>query len=151
MNHKPDSVTKTQGFGVAICLETTLQPVSVQSTRSIGRAALLLFDFAPDEVCLLYFGKPKYSMPVLLPIPRWALTPPFHPYLLIWASPNQSGILSVALSVRKPFPVSCPGVTRHLALRSPDFPPCSSTCQGTGHDGSLVHRNSNSKTMNGQP
>ena len=57
MNHKPDSVTKTQGFGAAICLETVLQPVSVQSTRSIGRAILLLFDFAPEEVYRFGFAE----------------------------------------------------------------------------------------------
>ncbi len=34
-------------------------------------------------------------MPVLLPEPRWALTPPLHPYLL------PGGIFSVALSVGK--------------------------------------------------
>ena len=73
MNHKPGSVTKSQRLLVlefpdsrklqhrlkptltAICLEPALQPASLQSTRSIGRAALLLLDFAPDVVCLLYF------------------------------------------------------------------------------------------------
>ncbi|GHV78536.1 hypothetical protein AGMMS49944_03270 [Spirochaetia bacterium] len=41
-------------------------------------------------------------MPVTLPPPRWALTPPFHPYReLIQASPNKflGGLFSVALSV----------------------------------------------------
>ena len=46
MNHKPGSVL------TAICLEPALQQVSMQPTRSIGRAVLLLLDFAPDEVCL---------------------------------------------------------------------------------------------------
>jgi len=36
----------------AICLGPALRPFSLQPTRSIGRAALLLLDFAPDEVCL---------------------------------------------------------------------------------------------------
>jgi len=83
----------------------------MQSTRSIGRAALLLLDFAPDEAC----------QPVLLPVPWWAFTPPFHPYRFWQAKPG--GIFSVALSVEKPFPALRPGVTRHHALRSPDFPP----------------------------
>jgi len=43
---------------------------------------------------------------------RWSLTPPFHPY------PFQGGLFLW------PDPVDCstPGVTRHLALRSADFP-----------------------------
>ena len=45
------------------------------------------------------------AMRELLPAPRWALTPPFHPY----CGRNHSGLFSVALSVRFP----CPGVTRH--------------------------------------
>ena len=47
VNHKPGSV-----LNAAIYLGTALQPASVQPTRSIiGRAVLLLLDFAPDEVC----------------------------------------------------------------------------------------------------
>jgi hypothetical protein len=34
-----------------------------------------------------------FTMPFVLPRPRWALTPPFHPYLL------RGGLFSVALSV----------------------------------------------------
>jgi hypothetical protein len=45
------------------------------------------------------------AMRGLLPAPRWALTPPFHPY----PDQNRGGLFSVALSVRLP----CPGVTRH--------------------------------------
>jgi len=46
---------------------------------------------------------------------RWALTSPFHPYL----QKTGGGLLSVALSLGLP----PPGVTRHPALRSSDFPP----------------------------
>jgi hypothetical protein len=53
----------------------------------------------------------------MLPPARCALTAPFHPYLP--AEADIGGLLSVALSVgSRP-----PGVTWHLALRSPDFPP----------------------------
>ncbi len=45
------------------------------------------------------------AMRPLLPAARWALTPPFHPYLLR----RTGGIISVALSVGLPRP----GVTRH--------------------------------------
>jgi len=36
--------------------------------------------------------------------------------------PEKGGFLSAALSVEKPFPAPRPGITRHHALRSPDFP-----------------------------
>jgi len=73
MNHKPGSVLKSRGLFslAAIYLEPALRTASMQSTRGIGRAALPLLDFAPDEVC---------RFPTALPLPRWALTPPFHPY-----------------------------------------------------------------------
>jgi len=50
------------------------------------------------------------AVPVRLPVPRWALTPPFHPYLRSPARPcAEGGLFSVALSVGLPRP----GVTRH--------------------------------------
>ncbi|QFS83621.1 hypothetical protein FIU97_12680 [Roseivivax sp. THAF40] len=49
------------------------------------------------------------AMRVRLPVPRWALTPPFHPGRRF----PGGGLFSVALSVRLP----CPGVTRHRCLR----------------------------------
>jgi hypothetical protein len=57
----------------------------------------------------------------MLPPARCALTAPFHPYLPRPACTchDIGGLLSVALSVgSRP-----PGVTWHLALWSPDFPP----------------------------
>jgi len=49
------------------------------------------------------------------PLGRWALTPPFHPYPRHEAT---GGLFSVALSIGS----RRPGVTRHPALRSSDFP-----------------------------
>jgi hypothetical protein len=86
----------------------------------------------------------RLAMPRLLPDARWALTPPFHPYRIA-SSPCGSSAISrerlTALSGRSavyfllrylslrssPTPkgrqkTQCPGVTRHHALRSPDFP-----------------------------
>ena len=57
----------------------------------------------------------------MLPPARCALTAPFHPYLPspVCTSHDIGGLLSVALSVgSRP-----PGITWHLALWSPDFPP----------------------------
>ncbi len=45
------------------------------------------------------------ALPVRLPVPRCALTAPFHPY----PCRNKGGLFSVALSLRLPWP----GVTRH--------------------------------------
>ena len=61
------------------------------------------------------------AMPVRLPVPRWALTPPFHPY-----PDMQGGLFSVALSVRLP----CPGVTRHRCSKESGL---SSTRARRGH------------------
>ncbi|EKX55622.1 hypothetical protein D516_4104 [Rhodobacter sp. AKP1] len=47
------------------------------------------------------------AMPVLLPVPRWALTPPFHP--CPGPEGRWGGLFSVALSLGLPRP----GVTRH--------------------------------------
>ena len=76
MNHKPGSVTKSlrlfvlefykvklqdrlpkEPFPTAIYLGQTLQSASVQSTRGIGRAALPLLDFAPNEAYRIFFSK----------------------------------------------------------------------------------------------
>jgi len=51
MNHKPGSVANYWSQRTAIYLGMPLRTSSLQSTRSIGRAILLLLDFAPDEVC----------------------------------------------------------------------------------------------------
>jgi len=67
---------------------------------------------SPLYAVLLRVG---FAMPLALPSARWALTPPFHPY-----GPRRArGLFSVALSSRFP----SPGVTRHPALWSSDFPP----------------------------
>jgi len=70
-----------------------------------------------QPTCCLILLLTRFTLPVLLPVPRWALTPPFHPYLL------PGGIFSVALSIA----LQLPGVTRRHVLWSPDFPP------GDGH------------------
>ena len=58
----------------------------------------------------------RFAMRQMLPFDRWALTPPFHPYLFY-----KGGLFSVALSVRSFYtsPLIC---MRRDALRCPDFP-----------------------------
>ena len=66
----------------------------------------------PHRFRLSCFGWGLQGPETLLPR-RWALTPPFHPYQeRAWRS------ISVALSLESP----PPAVSRHPALRSPDFP-----------------------------
>jgi hypothetical protein len=52
---------------------------------------------------------------MMLPSLRWALTPPFHPYLAV----TGRFVFCCAVCPR----LRVPGITRHHALRSPDFPP----------------------------
>ena len=56
-----------------------------------------------------------FTMPPLLPVARWALTPPFHPYPGWILRSCRGGLLSVALSLRSP----SPGVTRHRVPMEP--------------------------------
>ena len=90
-----------------------------QPTRRLGRAALhgdaLAARRTPAYVALLPMG---FAVPPALPRARWALTPPFHPYRRARRA-DGGGLFSVALS--SAFPP--PGVTRHRALWSSDFPP----------------------------
>src|SRR6185437_1641489 len=72
-----------------------------------GNAMVPLFGLAPGGV----------FRAGLLPDSRCALAAPFHPCHAHLAMPF-GGLLSVALSVGS----RRPGVTWHLALRSPDFP-----------------------------
>ena len=85
MNHKPGSVPAFQ-LVTAIYLESALRPTFAQSTRSIGRAALLLLDFAPDEVC-----RNRYCC-------QYRGGPLPHPFTLTQHQ-TPGGLLSVALSV----------------------------------------------------
>ena len=67
---------------------------------------------ADNPICCLVLLLTRFSLPMMLPPSRWALTPPFHPYR------GCGGIFSVALSVALPLP----DVIRRHVLRSPDFP-----------------------------
>ena len=69
---------------------------------------------SPPYAALLRVG---FAVPPPLPGARWALTPPFHPYRVVHRR-RRGGLFSVALSSRSP----SPGVTRHPALWSSDFP-----------------------------
>jgi len=93
----------------------------------------------PSYLALLHAG---FAVPPMSPPERWALTPPFHPYLCgAQTGPREvlplagrrgafltGGLFSVALSVAEAFLLQPPDVIRRVALtvpkrRSPDFPP----------------------------
>jgi len=67
----------------------------------------------PDLAAYLALHQLGVAVPPLLPGTRWALTPPFHPYLAL----RQGGLFSVALSVA----LRRPGVTWQLALGARTF------------------------------
>ena len=88
---------RTRALNVAaIHLGKALPPSSCNLPGHSGRKGLLWFPKArcPYSV-LLPAG---FAMPPALPHARWALTPPFHPYL------NSGGSISVALSLGSPPP-----------------------------------------------
>ncbi len=102
----------------------------------------------PSYLVLHHAG---FAVPAPLLAPRWALTPPFHPYLRCVPSKDipkvflraitgirpAGGIFSVALSVTRSLRTASPGVTRRVAQSCsygsaetvhalqwcPDFPP----------------------------
>jgi len=59
-----------------------------------------------------------FTLPLLLPAARCALTAPFHPYRHVPIGTKSGGMFSVALAVGS----RLPGVTWHSVLWSPDFP-----------------------------
>jgi hypothetical protein len=72
----------------------------------------------------------RFAVPERLPVPRWALAPPFHPYLpwvspgkavcFLWHCLSRNAVNGHPCGDRSHEP--CPGVTRHHTLWSPDFP-----------------------------
>ena len=67
----------------------------------------------PDLAAYLALLPLGVAVPSLLPGTRWALTPPFHPYLVL----RRGGLFSVALSVA----LRRPGVTWQRALGARTF------------------------------
>ena len=70
-------------------------------------------DYRPDKPIQSALLRMGFTWHKALPQCRWALTPPFHPYLS-----SDKRFISVALSLESP----PPGFLRHPVLRSSDFP-----------------------------
>jgi hypothetical protein len=101
----------SSGTNVTVCLKQPTQIAREPRVAALTAAPISIWPCSPVG----------FSLPRLLPNARCALTAPFHPYLMqpkprrVWET---GGIFSVALSVGS----RLPGVTWHVALRSPDFP-----------------------------
>jgi hypothetical protein len=109
-------------------------PRLAQPTRMAGPETVLEFPPRHPYSVLLPVG---FALPFPLPATRWALTPPFHPYLAgmpaLVREPGcrRGGLLSVALSLGSPPPVvdrhrvsmepglSSPAAFRRLRVRPP--------------------------------
>ena len=79
----------------------------------------------------LIFQPIRFALPSASLRRRWALTPPFHPFLC-WGTRqvlaiSKGGLFSVALAVPRPSPVKALPVRKYGALCCPDFPPCLKT------------------------
>ena len=70
---KPGSVVERHSSGMDVATHL------VRPTRRLGRVNPRRLRGAPAYLVLLPGG---FAVPVLLPVRRWALTPPFHPCLI---------------------------------------------------------------------
>ena len=109
---KPGSVPRKRGGD-----HSSGMPVArhlVQPTRTAFRKQNSPLPCKQDGTCRSYLVllPVGFTVPLLLPDARCALTAPFHPYLVPC---GQGGLLSVALSLGLP----PPGVTRHRVFVEP--------------------------------
>ena len=70
-----------------------------KGSEVFGRATLFPDYTVRDSRTYLVFQPVRFSLPLMSPLMRWALTPPFHPY---HNAMRCGGIFSVALSVPRP-------------------------------------------------
>ena len=122
MTYKPDSVLQRSFL---LCLNDHFSGIRVASNlkrptrRPRPGQPVAAFQGMQQLSSYLVLHRATLTVPVMSPSPRWALTPPFHPGLPPLFPGEAGGLFSVALS----FAFPRPGVTRHRALRSSDFPP----------------------------
>src|SRR5688500_882655 len=106
--YKPGSV----GRGVSARTVISLGARSPVCSSSLPAVCLRAGHSLTAYLTLLRLG---FAVPLPLPSARWALTPPFHPYL----RSSAGGLFSVALSVVHMHAQELPG---NPAQWSPDFP-----------------------------
>ncbi len=99
---KPGFVSSTSGKGsyhlsgpgITTGINRPTHPAYCQG--SFERATLFPDNIAGKSRTYLVFQPVRFSLPLMSPSTRWALTPPFHPY---HNNNDYGGIFSVALSV----------------------------------------------------
>ena len=123
--NKPSSVPAKPGRTISLGSASLRTSCSLPGTQ-MGRAA------PRPCLALLQVG---FSVRPPLPKARCALTAPFHPCLCSLTEAI-GGLLSVALSIG----FRRPGVTRHPALWSSDFPPMDTVTRPTSDPHSRVPR-----------
>ena len=126
LTYKPGSVQGKNPLGQSFLWAASC-PAAQAAYPGAARAALSL-----PYLALLRMG---FGVPSLLPGPRWALTPPFHHRRS--RERDVGRLLSVPLSVAS----RRPAVSRHPALRSPDFPLCGTRPTATAQSASRCHDN----------
>lgn len=121
---KPGSVSRLLGTPVIyLDPDSHLDSIDLptpESCRSRNRTSSSL------PGAYLIFQPIRFAMPPSSLSGRWALTPPFHPYLLTdsgQALYQYGGLFSVALAVFWPSPAKSLPVRKYGALCCPDFPP----------------------------
>jgi hypothetical protein len=108
---KPGSVVERHSSGMDVAIHL------VRPTRRLGRVNPRRLRGAPAYLVLLPGG---FAVPVLLPVRRWALTPPFHPYLICLRSHRRFVFCCTVRRVAPPwcyqaqYPVE-PGLSSALA------------------------------------
>ena len=118
----------TRGFILPCELLATVGGTAHKGARCFKRTQRA----GPALPSYLVLHRAGFAVPASLLTPRWALTPPFHPYLrrvpcedipkvflrAITGIRSAGGIFSVALSVTQLFRTASPGVTRRVAQSS---------------------------------
>ena len=114
-DHKPDSVTQRfrtvrQSFLSPACAgRRTPQPKPKRTVRLLPGKRFAEAKPARRQLPCFVLHRGRFILPRLLPVGRWALTPPFHPYRKRHEAPP-GGLFSVILSVMPCFRVALPQI-----------------------------------------
>ncbi len=108
---KPNSVSRKNRDGNYLSRPNVTIWVQ-QSTRRLSERTTPLPNNIRKQSPYLTLLRVWFTVPPMLPLERWALTPPFH----LYPEKNRGSIFSVALAVIIRFFLQFPGVTRHPVL-----------------------------------
>lgn len=114
-DRKPDSVTRRlrttrQSFLSPACAgRRPPQPKPARAVRLLPGERFAEAKPARRQLPCFVLHRGRFLLPRLLPVGRWALTPPFHPYRKRHEAPP-GGLFSVILSVMPCFRVAFPQI-----------------------------------------